>query len=126
MKSTLAAVAVLGLLAAAPAVAQTRSTAADELASAVEQAVRRSGLEAALEELAAAAAPELERVADAMGALATRVAADPALRRSASRAALGVVEVVEVVVERHSAAMIEVLREAAERIAEAAAREGRR
>jgi hypothetical protein len=110
-----AAAAVL-LFGTAPAAAQQRSGAGPE----IEAAIERSGVIPAIEEVATAAAPELERIAASIEALVRRVAEDPALRRSALRAAQGTVEVAEIIVVDHIELVREALREAAERLERAA------
>lgn len=107
MKSIIGGAAFAVLLAAAPAAAQT------DAAGAIEDAVRRSGVVEAVEEFVTAAAPELERIVEAVGRLALRVSTDPELRRSAVRAALGAVEVAEVMVVEHTEILRESLRDAA-------------
>lgn len=119
MKSIIGGAALAILLAAAPAPAQT------DAGGAIEDAVRRSGVVEAVEELAAAAAPELERIAEAVGRLALRVSTDPELRRSALRAALGAVEVAEVVVVEHTEILREALRDASEQLGRMAEEMGR-
>jgi hypothetical protein len=121
------------VLAAAPAAAQQqprpegepRPAGAESRAS-LDDIIQRSGIIEALEALAAAAAPELERTAEQLGeavaGLATRLAEDRELRLSAARAARGMVDVAEIVVVEHSATLLDALREAAARI-EAVTRE---
>jgi hypothetical protein len=120
MKKTIGTAALAVLLAASPAAAQ-RDAAAE-----IEDAVRRSGVVEAVEELAVAVAPELERIAESIGRLALRVSEDPELRRSALRAALGAVEVAEVVVVEHTWILREALRDAAEELERMAERMGSR
>jgi hypothetical protein len=105
---------------------QAQRTTVDDVAVEIERAVERSGVVAAIDDLVRATAPELERtlehLARTLEALASRVAEDPEVRRSAARAALGVVEIVEVVVLEQTEAILEALREAAENMARAARR----
>jgi hypothetical protein len=94
----------------------------------VEEIVERSGVIPALEALAEAVAPELERTAEqvtvTLNALARRIADDPELRASALRAARGGVEVAETVVLEQTTTLQEALRALAERLeARAAARQ---
>jgi hypothetical protein len=94
----------------------------------VEEIVDRSGVIPALEALAEAVAPELERTAEqltvTLNALARRIADDPELRASALRAARGGVEVAETVVLEQTTTLQEALRALAERLeARAAARQ---
>jgi hypothetical protein len=87
----------------------------------IEDVIERSGIRSAVDSLATAAAPELERtmeqLAATLNALTTRIANDPELRGSAIRAAQGLVEVAELVVVEQSSVIQEALRTAAERIA---------
>jgi hypothetical protein len=89
-------------------------------AAQVEQAIEASGLVPALEAVAAAATPELERALDQLGAalsgLAARIANDAELRLSAARAARGLADVAEDVVVEQSLHLQEALRGLAERI----------
>jgi hypothetical protein len=105
----LAAAAVL--LAASPATAQRGGTAAE-----IEDAVRESGVIEAVEELAVALGPELERIAESVARVALRVSEDPELRRSVLRAALGGVEIAEVVMVEHMEIVREALRDASEEL----------
>lgn len=111
MKRIFGGAAFALLLAASPAAAQ-RGGAAEE----IEDAVRGSGVIEAVEELAIAVGPELERIAESLGRLALRVSEDPEFRRSALRAALGAVEVAEVVVVEHMEIVREALRDASEEL----------
>lgn len=120
MKSIIGGAVLAVLVSAAPGAAQVDAGAE------IEDAVRRSGIVAAVEELASAAAPELERIAESLGRLALRVSEDPELRRSALRAALGVVDVAEVVVVEQSAILREGLRDAAEQLGRMAEQMGSR
>jgi ABC-type transporter Mla subunit MlaD len=89
-------------------------------AAQVEQAIEASGLVPALEAVAAAATPELERALDqlsaALSGLAARIANDAELRLSAARAARGLADVAEDVVVEQSLQLQEALRGLAERI----------
>jgi uncharacterized coiled-coil protein SlyX len=94
----------------------------------VEEIVERSGVIPALEALADAVAPELERTAEqltaTLNALAKRIADDPELRASALCAAHNGVEVAETVVLEQTTTLQEALRALAERLeARAAARQ---
>jgi Skp family chaperone for outer membrane proteins len=113
--------ALLVLVTASSAAAQV-APAAERVRGEVEEVVRGSGVGEALESLAAAAAPELQRtLADLAGsieALARRIAEDRELRASAVQAGQGMVAVVEGVLERHPNLLRDALREAAERIGE--------
>lgn len=120
MKSMIGGAVLAVLVSAAPAAAQVDAGAE------IEDALRRSGIVTAVEELASAAAPELERIAESLGRLALRVSEDPELRRSALRAALGVVDVAEVVVVEQSAVLREGLRDAAEQLGRMAEQMGSR
>jgi hypothetical protein len=73
-----------------------------------------------------AIAPELERIAESVGRLALRVSEDPELRRSAVRAALGVVDVAEVVVVEQMEVLRDALGDAARELERMAERMGSR
>jgi hypothetical protein len=124
MKVIVGGMAAILLLTAGQA--QAQRTTVDDVAVEIERAVERSGVLAAIDDLVQATAPELERtlehLARTLEALASRVAEDPEVRRSAARAAVGVVEIAEVVVLEQTEAILEALREAAERMARAARR----
>jgi hypothetical protein len=98
-----------------------KATGAEGIRAEVEAIVNRSGVVEALDSLATASRPELERTMEALTAtlhiFASRIANDPALRESAARAAQGLVGVAEVVVVEQSEMLQEALRAAAERIA---------
>jgi hypothetical protein len=132
MKYAVATFALLLVLAAAaPAAAQQPpATRAETVRVEIEEIVERSGVIAALEALAEAIAPELERTVEqltgTLDALATRVANDPELRASAVRAARGGVEVAEAVVVEQTTVLQEALRALAERLEELAAARERR
>jgi hypothetical protein len=120
MKQVMAGAAALLVLAMGnPAAAQQTPKPAEPHAS-VEQAVEASGLVPALEALAAAAAPELERTMEQLtttfNVLATRIAEDAELRASAARAARGLAEVAESAVVEHAVTLQEALRALADRI----------
>jgi hypothetical protein len=120
MKKLVGTAAFAVLLAASPAAAQT------DAAAQIEDAVRQSGVVEAMEELAVAIAPELERIAESVGRLALRVSEDPELRRSAVRAALGVVDVAEVVVVEQMEVLRDALGDAARELERMAERMGSR
>ncbi|HSJ24957.1 MAG TPA: hypothetical protein VK929_09835 [Longimicrobiales bacterium] len=111
-------------LAAVPAAAQQPRPEGEprsvEQRTSVDDVIQRSGIIEALEALAAAAAPEIERTAELLGqavaGLATRLAEDQELRTSAARAAHGMVGVAEIMVVEQSATLLEALREAAAHI----------
>jgi hypothetical protein len=126
------AVALFLLIPARPAAAQ-QPPAVDRGAGVraeIEEIVERSGIVAALEALATAVAPELERTAEqltaTMSALVSRVANDPELRSAAVRAARSGVDVAETVVVEQTSALQEALRVLAERLEAAAAARERR
>jgi hypothetical protein len=113
---------VLAIVSARPAASQQPTVGGAERTRAeVEQIVERSGVRPALEAVAAAATPELERsleqLAGTLSALATRIAGDPELRLSAARAANGLADVAHVVITEQAGLLREVLRAAAERLA---------
>jgi hypothetical protein len=101
---------------------QPADSAARDVGAKIEAIVERSGVTEAMESLADAAAPELERtfeeLARTMEALTTRIANDPQLRASAFRVAHGMVEVAQVVLIEQTKLLDEALRVAAERLAE--------
>lgn len=123
MKSIIGTLAVALGLATAPAAGaqQPAPRGAAGVRADVETVVERSGVREALESVGAAAAPELERtleqLAGTLGALATRIAADPELRLSAARAATGLADVAHVAIIEQAGALQELLRAAAERLA---------
>ncbi len=100
---------------------EQKATGAEGIRAEVEAIVNRSGVVEALDSLATASRPELERTMEALTAtlniFASRIANDPALRESAARAAQGLVGVAEVVVVEQSEMLQEALRAAADRIA---------
>jgi hypothetical protein len=122
----LAVLLVLGV--AAPVAAQDAPKPAP--ATSIDEAIERSGIVPALEAIAAAATPELERalgqLATTLGERANRIARDPELRASAVQAARGATEVAELVVIEQSSALQEALRRIADRIDELAAARERR
>lgn len=116
---------LLSLVSAHSAIAQERDTAKTVGTTAeIEAIISRSGIVTALDSLAAASAPELERTLDqltsTLNVLADRIANDPELRRSAFRAAQGMVDVSQVIVAEQGKMLQDALKAAAERIAEAA------
>jgi hypothetical protein len=124
-------VTLLLLVAAHPAAAQQAPGGPVARAgAAIEQAIEQSGIVPALETLAAAATPELQRALDqltaSLNALATRIASDPELRSSAVRAARGAADVGEAVIIEQSGALQEALRTLADRIEALAAPRERR
>jgi hypothetical protein len=116
----------LVLAAPAPLAAQQSQDPARDTSVRIEQALEESGIVPALETLAAAATPELERtiadLAASLAGLADRIGRDPELRASANRAARGMVDVAAVVVTEQAGILQQVLREAADRL-EAASRQ---
>jgi ribosomal protein L10 len=117
---------VLALVGAAPLAAQQAPAArGGAVATEIEQIVERSGVIPALEALAAAVAPELERTAEqltnTLNLLAHRIARDPELRTAAVRAAQGTVDVAETVVVEQAGSLQQALRLLAERLDAAAA-----
>jgi hypothetical protein len=115
---------MLGIFSAQSAAAQQPDTTrAEGTVAEVEAIITRSGIVTALDSLAAASAPELERALDqltsTLNVLADRIANDPELRRSAFRAAQGMVDVSQVIVAEQSLAIQDALKSAAERIAAA-------
>lgn len=86
----------------------------------VQGVIEDSGIEAAIDSIAMSATPELQealdQLAETMSVIADRIANDPELRTSALRAAEGVVELAQVVVAEQSDVILDVLREAADRI----------
>jgi hypothetical protein len=114
------------VLAVAPAAAQVPPPAerTERIEKRVDDIVKQSGLEEALENIAAVAAPELERTAEVLAGslrtLLTTIANDPALRESAVRAAHGAAAVAEAVVVEQTSVLQELLRHMAERLEELA------
>lgn len=106
-----------GVAAAQQVPAETRTASGQ---GQIEGIVESSGIIPALETLAEAVAPELERTAEQLtvtfNALAARIANDPELRQSAVRAAQGGVEVAETVVVQQTSVLQEALRALAERL----------
>jgi hypothetical protein len=107
---------------------EQKATGAEGIRAEVEGIVNRSGVVEALDSLAVASRPELERTLDALAAtlnvFASRIANDPDLRESAVRAAQGLVGVAEVVVVEQSNVLQEALRAAADRISSLPREEG--
>jgi hypothetical protein len=130
MKSITGGITLALVLAAAQIAAaqQPGDARTDDLGAKVEQIVERSGITEALETLAVATAPELERtlgqLARTLEALGNRVANDPQLRASALTVAHGMVEVAQVVLVEQTKVLDEALRVAAERLAEVRVPEG--
>jgi hypothetical protein len=115
-----------GLVVAVPAEAQQApAPSGDRVIAEIEQIVDRSGVVPAIEALADAMAPELERTAEQLTAtlnlLITRLANDPELRTAAVRAARGGVDVAETVVVEQSGTLQQALRVLADRLDAAAA-----
>jgi hypothetical protein len=127
MKKLVGGLAVLfGLVVAVPASAQQApAPSGDRVIAEIEQIVDRSGVVPAIEALADAMAPELERTAEQLTAtlnlLITRLANDPELRTAAVRAARGGVDVAETVVVEQSGTLQQALRVLADRLDAAAA-----
>jgi hypothetical protein len=92
----------------------------DSVSVAIEEAIQRSGIVAALDSIAAATAPELERsleqLAGTLESIGSRIASDPQLRMSAIRAAQGLTNVAQLVLVEQSRVLQEALRTAAERL----------
>jgi hypothetical protein len=121
LRSTaLAATLVLASATAASAQQTQAGVRTGTIGAEIEEIVARSGVVPALEALAVAVAPELERTAEqltgTLAALAARIAQDPQLRASAVRAGQGMVEVAEAVVVERTGILQEALRAAAERL----------
>jgi hypothetical protein len=103
------------------AVAQQPAGAAGEgMRAEIEGIVERSGIRAAVDSIAVASAPEIERTLEeltgTLNVLASRIANDPELRVAAVRAAQSLVGVAQVVVVEQSSILQEALRAAADRI----------
>lgn len=116
---SLAVLAVI--LSASPAAAQEPvDTMADRTAEALEEIVRTSGLESAVDSIARRSGPELEdaleQLTGTLNVLAQRIARDPELRASALRTAEGLVKLTEIVVAEQSRVLLEALRSASEEI----------
>jgi hypothetical protein len=92
----------------------------DGVRAEIEEIVERSGLRTAVDSLATASTPELERAlghfAATLEVLALRIAEDAELRASAVRAGEGLAEVAQVVVVEQSTALQAALRELADRL----------
>jgi hypothetical protein len=113
---------LLALFLAGPAQAQrTGGDSLDSLRAEVENVVTGSGVVAALDSIAAASTPELQRTLDQLAStlnvFAARIAGDAELRSSALRAAQGLLGVAQVAVVQHADTLEEALRAASERIA---------
>lgn len=124
MKSITGVLALLlVLLASDPAAAQQRGVERmDSIAGSIEDVVNRSGIITALDSVAAAATPELERsleqLAQSLEIVRSRIMNDPQLRAAAIRAAQGLTDVAHVVVVEQSRVLQDLLRAAADRLAE--------
>ncbi|CAN5621690.1 hypothetical protein BH23GEM8_BH23GEM8_21680 [soil metagenome] len=122
MRRLIGGITVLFTLSFAGTVAaqEQKAKGAAGIRTEVEGIVNRSGVVEALDSLATASRPELERTLEALTAtlniFASRIANDPELRESAVRAAQGLVGVAEVVVVEQSNVLQEALRAAADRI----------
>jgi hypothetical protein len=119
---------LLVFLASDPTAAQQRGVERiDSIAASIEDVVDRSGIITALDSLAAAATPELERsleqLAQSLEIVRSRIANDPELRASAIRAAQGLTDIAQVVVVEQSRVLQELLRAAADRLAELSAQQ---
>jgi hypothetical protein len=134
MKHFLALLTLLLAVAfAQPAAAQQApGGSVERIGEQMEKVVSGSGVVAALDSLATASAPELQRTLDELTAtlnvFATRIANDPELRTSALRAAQGLLGVAQVAIVEQSDLLQEALRSAADRLAtlpEAAGSEAR-
>ena len=99
---------------------QPETGAAGDLGQRAREVVERSGVQPAVESIAAATAPELrealDQVAVTLAALVKRIASDPELHRSAVSAAGGLVGVAQDAIEEQSTAVQEALRKLAERL----------
>jgi hypothetical protein len=119
-RRTLLAALVLGLCFAPDAAAQREADDTRRPGDRVERVLDESGIVVALDSLAVAARPELERTIDefgaALGALAARITGDRELRESGLRAALGLLDVAQIVVVEQSVLLEEAIRATAERI----------
>jgi hypothetical protein len=120
MRRTLLAAFLLGLCFAPAAAAQQEPDDTRRAGERVERVLDESGIVIALDSLAVAARPELERTIDefgaALGALAARITGDRELRESGLRAALGLLDVAQIVVVEQSVLLEEAIRATAERI----------
>jgi hypothetical protein len=120
MRRTLLAAFLLGLCFAPDAAAQQEADDTRRPVDRVERVLDESGIVVALDSLAVAAIPELERTIDefgaALGALAARITGDRELRESGLRAALGLLDVAQIVVVEQSVLLEEAIRATAERI----------
>jgi hypothetical protein len=130
MRRSIGGMAVLFTLffAGNSAAQEEKASGSEGIRAEVEAIVTQSGVVEALDSLATASRPELERTLEALTAtlniFASRIANDPELRESAVRAAQGLVGVAEVVVVEQSSVLQEALRAAAERIASLPSSEG--
>lgn len=118
---------LLVVVASQPAAAQQRPLGTPETVVDIEDVIQRSGIVAALDSIAAASTPELERsleqLAESLQIVGTRIAKDPQLRASAIHAAQGLTEVAQVVLVEQSRALQEALRAAAERLGDLSAQQ---
>ncbi|CAN5738475.1 hypothetical protein BH23GEM10_BH23GEM10_09260 [soil metagenome] len=112
---------LLTLVASDRAAAQTPDSVPATAVDRIDDVIERSGLGTALDSLAAASAPELERALEQLSAtlanVALRIVGDRELRLSAARAAHGMADVAEVVILEQSARLQDILRDVAERLA---------
>lgn len=90
----------------------------------VEAVIDSSGIVPAVEAIANATTPELERalgeLAQSLGVIAARIAGDQELRTSAARAGRGMAELAEAAVIEHSSTLQDALRALADRLDELA------
>lgn len=116
---SLAVLAVI-LSATSAAAQEPVDTMADRTWEELQEIVRTSGLETALDSVAMTSRPELEdaleQLTGTLNVLAQRIASDPELRSSALRTAEGLVKLTEIVVAEQSRVLLDVLRAASEEI----------
>lgn len=121
MKGLIGLTTLLVLFSTHAAVAQQPPGTKAGVRGEVQDVLRRSGITAALDSIAATSTPELEQALDQLAAvltgLASRIANDPELRRSSLQAAQGMIGIAQVVVEEQSKVLQDVLRAAAKEIA---------
>lgn len=112
---SLAVLAVI-LSATSAAAQEPVDTMADRTWEELQEIVRTSGLETALDSVAMTSRPELEdaleQLTGTLNVLAQRIAGDPELRASALRTAEGLVKLTEIVVAEQSRVLLDALRAA--------------
>lgn len=121
MKGYLRLAVLVGIFSAHSLSAQEPvDTASRTTVDEVQQILERSGIERAIDSIAAESAPELEEALEqlttTLNDLAERVANDPELRASALRTAEGMLGLAQIVVAEQSEVLLDVLRTASERI----------